>query len=297
MDDPASESLFVPVAGDHELHLERFHRSDAAGTPVLMLHGSIENGRIFYPGRGGGFAPYLARQGFDVYVGDLRGRGASRPPIDRNSSFGQTEAITEDIAAFSDEIALRRAGRRQVWVAHSWGGVLLLAHLARFPGRCALVERLVLFATKRTIRVRTLQRFLAMDILWCLLGSALIAVCGYLPARRVRRGLDSETARSHAECTAWVRQAEWIDPRDGFPYGREIQGAALPPILFLAGAGDRALGHPADVERFREEVAPGAELWVVGRDQGFRHDYGHVSLLVHPDAVRDHFPAVLRWIG
>ncbi len=58
-----------------------------------MLHGAVENGKIFYSDSGRGLAPFLARRGFDVYVGDLRGRGESRPHISRSSRYGQTEAI------------------------------------------------------------------------------------------------------------------------------------------------------------------------------------------------------------
>lgn len=38
------------------------------------------------------------------YVADLRGRGESKPVIDKHARYGQTEAILEDIPAFIDKI-------------------------------------------------------------------------------------------------------------------------------------------------------------------------------------------------
>ena len=107
------ESIFLPVGENDELHLRRVYR-DPEGPPIFLLHGSIENGRIFYSEKGKGLAPYLAAAGFDLYVGDLRGRGLSRPRIGRSSAYGQTEAITEDIPAFLGEIRRRRVGLRSI---------------------------------------------------------------------------------------------------------------------------------------------------------------------------------------
>src|SRR4030095_1841468 len=126
------ESLFVSLKGHDRLHLRRLYRKPL-GPPVLLLHGSIENGRIFYSKSGKGLGPYLAKNGFDVYVGDLRGRGGSTPPIGRDSSYGQTEAIVEDIPEMMNLLHEIRGNTPVHWIAHSWGGVLMASCLARFP--------------------------------------------------------------------------------------------------------------------------------------------------------------------
>ena len=77
------ESLFIQDDG-YQLHLRHISKN-SAGTPILMLHGAIENGLIFYTEKGKGLACYLAAQGFDVYVADLRGRGQSTPIINPDS--------------------------------------------------------------------------------------------------------------------------------------------------------------------------------------------------------------------
>ena len=40
-------SLFCQLDGPHKLHVKRI-RGDSVGKPALMLHGMVENGRIFY---------------------------------------------------------------------------------------------------------------------------------------------------------------------------------------------------------------------------------------------------------
>jgi len=74
------ESLYIAINNTEKLHLKRFF-NDKMGQPVVMLHGSIENGKIFYSSSGKGLAPFLADQGYDVFVPDFRGKGKSTPPI------------------------------------------------------------------------------------------------------------------------------------------------------------------------------------------------------------------------
>ncbi|MBL7685765.1 MAG: alpha/beta hydrolase, partial [Deltaproteobacteria bacterium] len=57
------ESIFIPTLQPHLLHLRRFYTQEEA-VKIWMLHGSVENGKIFYSENGKGLAPYLAQQGF-----------------------------------------------------------------------------------------------------------------------------------------------------------------------------------------------------------------------------------------
>ncbi len=290
------QSIRVPLTGGDILNLQRFTGPES-GPPVLMLHGAIENGRIFYSGSMRGLAPYLALNGFDVYVADLRGRGRSTPPIDRGSRFGQTEAITEDIPAFVETIKRLRGPVPQHWVAHSWGGVLSSSVLARFPEYTTLVGSLVYFGSKRTIRVWNIQRILKVGFVWKFLCPLACVMFGYLPARRLRIGSDSETVKSYWQSADWVKNDAWIDSDDGFDYGAAVKKRALPPIWYIAAENDHALGHPHDVRDFMESSGrQRCRYTVLSRSNGNRHDYDHITMLTHPDAGQDHFPGVLKWL-
>lgn len=262
-----------------------------------MLHGAIENGRIFYSDSGRGLAPYLAGQGYDVYVADLRGRGGSTPAISRVSRFGQTEAITEDIPAFVNHIIERRGPIPQHWIAHSWGGVLLSSYLARFAGHRDLVRSAVYFGSKRTVRVWNFHRLLKVDLVWNGLCHLISDLAGYLPARRLGIGSDSETLKSHRQSSEWVKKDAWVDADDGFDYGAAIGQVQLPPIWYLAAERDHALGHPRDVADFRLSAGVQESSYtVLSRRNGNLHDYDHINMLTHPDAPADHFPLIVNWL-
>src|SRR3989338_7367506 len=173
--DILQESIFVRINSSDSLHLKRIFR-DHQGPVVFMLHGSIENGRVFYSQNGKGLAPYLARNGFDVYVADQRGRGASAPLINRHSLYGQTETITEDIPALIRAICEQRGTCHQHWIGHSWGGVLLSSYLARFKENRPLVDSMVFFGTKRTIRTHHIEKRIKIDLVWNRISRWLIGI-------------------------------------------------------------------------------------------------------------------------
>jgi len=283
------ESIFIPIDSRSKLHLKHFY-SEQPGSPVLMLHGSVENGKIFYSESQKGLGPYLATQGFDVYIADLRGRGLSAPPIDRQANYGQTEAITEDIPAFLEKIVELRGNEPQHWVAHSWGGVLLASYLARHPEQASKIKTMVCIATKRCIRAHNWEIFWKIDLFWHLFGPRLTRIFGYLPAKYLGIGSDNESRLSHQHCSLWVKPSPWIDPVDQFDYSTAIKKLTLPPTLYLTGSHDHCLGHPHDVRDFMKECGLDPQkLQILA-------PYNHIDILTHPKAKSEHFPKIVQWL-
>lgn len=277
------------------LHLKRFC-GDKNGDVVFMLHGAVENGGIFYSDNNKGLAPYLAKRGFDVYVADLRGRGKSYPAISQDADYGQTESICEELPQFFKKIIELRGEAKQHWIAHSWGGVLLNAYLARFPNAQTRLCSLVYFGSKRQVKVKSLRRFFVIDVIWRGYCWLLAKRYGHLPAKRFRLGSDSETRKSHRQSVEWVTGL-WVDSDDGFDYCRALKNRALPPTLYFAGKKDHVLGHVDDVRRFMQESGCGLKkLCFLSRKNHFKHDYNHINMLVHTDAEIDHFREVTKWL-
>ncbi len=290
------ESLFISFQ-DYQLHLRHISVKDG-GVPVLMVHGAVENGKIFYTNSGKGLGSFLARQGFDVYVLDLRGRGQSSPKIDRHADYGQTETIVDDIPAVINFIT-DRCEQSCHLVAHSWGGVLLASSLARFPELRHQVRSKVCFGTKRSVSVHNPERWLKVDFVWKYLAPKLAAKAGYLDALKLRIGSDSETVASLRDSIAWVKPSRWQDPNDQFNYADAAQKLDWPPIWHIAAKKDGVLGHPRDVKRFAYEcVADSKEFKfsLLAKKQGNQHDYDHINMLTHPSAEKDHFPSVAEWL-
>lgn len=295
------QSLYVPVDSTHNIHIRHIvaenRQSDHPKNPVFMLHGAIENGKIFYTHSGKGLASFLAQKGYDVYVMDKRGRGLSTPKITRGMKHSQTETIVNDLPAVFEWIKARHNSALHI-AAHSWGGVLFSAMFARFPAMLDSVVSQVFFGTKRSVSVRNLERFLKVDVFWNRLGPLIAKGYGYLPAKKLGIGSDDETELTLAQSVAWVKLGRWMDPEDGFDYHAACENITWPPTWHIAAKQDFALGHPVDVKRFMDEanqLATG-KYSILGKHNGNMHDYDHINMLTHPLATQDHFPEVAAFM-
>ncbi|QSX30910.1 alpha/beta hydrolase [Shewanella cyperi] len=289
------ESLFLPY-GEGRLHLRRIQPSAGAshGSPILMLHGAMSNGRVFYSNSGRGLACFLARAGFCVYVLDSAGRGLSEPRLGPGVDPGQGKVIREQLPLVQQQLLLWHPKASGVhWCAHSWGGVLMASCLVRYPEIAASVRSLLTFGSKRTIRVQSLKKWWMVDMVWNRIAPALAKRRGYLAADKLKMGMDNESLSSLNESIDWVR-GDWVDHDDGFDYGAAARG--LPPCWFIAAERDTVLGNPADVRDMMLEChAADSRFTLLSRANGNLHDYGHADMLTHMDAPVDHFPAVLDW--
>lgn len=285
-------SLYIPLGENEALHLKRIY-SNENGTPIFLLHGSIENGKIFYSNSLKGLGPYLAEQGFDVFVGDMQGRGKSYPSINKKSKYGQTDVIKTDIPKFLEKIKEIKGDVGVHTMAHSWGGVLMLAYLSRFESN---VKSLVLFGAKRQITVRNKEYF-KLIFNWYFTGKLLMPFHGFLPAKKLKVGSDDEPKKHFKQINEWLR-GKWIDNEDGFDYGKALKEKQIASCLFIASKNDKVLGHPIDVKNLQNEVsATKTDYWLLSKENGNLHDYDHIDTLTHKDAPKDHFPKIVEWIN
>lgn len=288
------KSTFVQ-SGEHNLHIRHLWRPDAK-VGVLMLHGAIENGRIFYTESGKGLASYLAEQGFDVFVADYPGRGLSEPKIGRDSQFGQNQVITQDIPKLVEHVVEQTGGPIHV-VCHSWGGVLFASSLVRYPRLKSNVLSNVNFGTKRQVTVRNIERFFKVSVFWKRLAPVLSRRAGFLNAVKLGVGSDNETYDSLMESVNWVKLSDWVDTVDGFDYGKAAESFYWPPTWHLTGVKDKVLGHAQDVQLFiAESKNLDAKFSNLSVRKGAKHNYDHINILTHPKAVHDHFPQVAKWM-
>ncbi|MGI2134434.1 alpha/beta fold hydrolase [Shewanella baltica] len=308
----SQSSIYLPYR-DGQLHLRQLLPSvpDFSKTPILMLHGAMSNGRVFYSQSGRGLGCFLAKAGFVVYVLDTAGRGLSLPKIDRDFTLGQGEVIREQLPLVQQAILelhqkscqeqAAQYDRKAVapsqvhWCAHSWGGVLMASSLARYPELQQSVRSLLTFGSKRTIRVKSFKKWLMVDVFWNRLAPGLAMGQGYLAADKLRIGMDNESRASLVQSIDWV-QGDWIDHDDGFDYAKAATLADWPPAWFISGLNDTVLGHPEDVADMVAECGfKRVKSTLLSKENGFKHDYGHADMLTHLDATSDHFPKISDW--
>ncbi|AWB57470.1 alpha/beta fold hydrolase [Colwellia sp. Arc7-D] len=288
------ESIYI-TEGEEQLHLRHIWQRKG-GVPIFMLHGLIENGFIFYTEKGKGLACYLAEQGFDVYVADLRGRGKSLPAINSQSTFGQHETITCDIALFLEKIQSINPQKMHL-IAHSWGGVLISSFLARYPKWLDKVHSKTCFGTKRVVTAKTMEAYFKLGFMWRYIAPILAKKNGYFDAKKFRFGSDSETKKSLEESITWVIPGKWHDLNDGFDYYTAAQNITWPPTWHLTGISDYALGHQQDVQLFIDECNNrNAKFSVLSKQAGNQVNYDHINILTHPNTVNDHFPKLALWL-
>ncbi|MBU3021685.1 alpha/beta fold hydrolase [Aestuariibacter sp. A3R04] len=289
------DSIFIDD-GHHQLHL-RHIRINENGPPVLMLHGVIENGRIFYTESGKGLACFLAAQGYNVYVADMRGRGKSVPPISEDHNHDQYDQITRDIPLFLNYV-FEHTRQPVHAIAHSWGGVLLASALVRFPELSKNIRSKICFGTKRSVRVQNPEKWFKVDFVWKWLCPKVARRKGFLPGAKMKIGADDETYGSLCQGMKWVELNPWVDPKDQFNYAQAAKETNWPVTWHIAAANDYALGHPRDVRDFiAESVGSSARFTVLSRKNGNLFDYDHINMLTHPRAVEDHFPSIAQWLN
>ncbi|MEM8500112.1 MAG: alpha/beta fold hydrolase [Pseudomonadota bacterium] len=294
-----TESMMVSVGAGPQLHMRRFCNDRfTPGTPVLMIHGLVEDGHIFYSNTGSGLAWYLAAAGFDVYVADLRSRGKSWPGLNAKSTDSLHEAINADMPALQTAIVRRRGPIPQIWMSHAWGGVLSSSYFAKHGNEIAPIQAMVYFGTRRYAKCDGWRKKLALKGFWR--GGLLLAAKfqGYVPAKQMRLGTANEARPYFSQSMQWTLQPEWVDPEDDHDYALSAKTRMFPASLYFASECDRVYGCPDDVREFIASLgAHDGRLIVLSKRGGNTKDYGHVDMLSDRCAEEDHFPVLLEWLN
>ena len=94
----------------------------AKGAPVLCCHGLACNARFFDFQADRSLGRFLANLGFDVFLIDLRGAGASERGGRGREGF--YEYVHQDVPAALALVRQLTGARRVLWVGHSMGGLI-----------------------------------------------------------------------------------------------------------------------------------------------------------------------------
>jgi pimeloyl-ACP methyl ester carboxylesterase len=103
----------VPTVRTPTLEIGYEEWGDAAGAPVVLLHGFPDDAHAW-----GGVAPPLAARGYRVLAPYLRGYGPTRFLDAGAPRMAQQAAIGQDLLDFMDAVGIERAGL----AGYDWGG-------------------------------------------------------------------------------------------------------------------------------------------------------------------------------
>lgn len=288
--------------------------------PVVCGHGFAGTHLIYDVRADVSLARYLAAEGFDVWLVDLRGRGASWPDAGPSSALQWTfdDFVWQDLPA-AVTAACEHAGSEQAfWLGMEVSGQALyaasLAHTvpqlragvtfgapavtppdAQVPGVTAPPR------AERNGRVP-----FRAGAAWA--GPVLAhAQPGALASSFRAENTDPAVAATYLrngvpdEAIALVDQfREWVETgrfasRDGIDFAARLPDLEL-PLLLLSAARDLQRPTAAVRDTFDAIGSDDKRLVVAGRDEGFAVDYGHDDLLAGNAAPAEIFPLVADWL-
>jgi oxygen-independent coproporphyrinogen-3 oxidase len=279
--DVKSELIQIFAKDGVTLELTRYSNGSANAMPVILTHGTFSNGTICSR-----LAAYLAAEGFDAWVLELRGRGASRGIVGPTfEAFGLL-----DVPAAVEAIRASTGRSRLFFVGHSGGGLAFLMHLARRPAERGTAQGLVMLASQATDACATASGRLMVAFGWVAEG-----VLGYTPGRALRLGPENEPKGILRQWMRWNRSGRWTGT-DGFDYLDALSAIDVPTLCF-AGAGDRYIAPVRGCRRLYEAVGGQDKTWILcARSEGFSEDFDHTRIVASRAAQREIWPRIREWL-
>ncbi len=277
--------------------------------PVVCCHGLASNHIAFDVAPEASLARHLAQRGYDVFLLDLRGHGASER---RGFGWAFEHYVEQDLPAVLDAIGPAH------WIGHSMGGIVALAYLAGGGDQLASVvtvgsaidysgspsgfHRLLplrrLLALVPAIPVHSLARLSAP-----LVGrlpnpyeqfNVWPSNCDPLLFRRIcQRGFHAVSSPVMAQLVTAMLPGG-LQSLAGAPYVTRLSSVKT-AVLALAGSRD-AQCPPQAVAHTVGALPSCAALRVFGREQGHQDHYGHFDLLIGRRAKIEVFPHIDKWL-
>jgi polyhydroxyalkanoate synthase len=328
----------VPVHGDvaHPVTRDGWpltveHFAPAAGTvarkrPVILCHGVVSNRRFFEVEGEESLPIILAREGFDVWLVDLRGRADAGAPgwyFGRHTyDYDIDDFVREDMDALLTYVVARTGARDVAWVGHSLGGMIAYARLGTIgdprigalvtvgsPGFFAplshhllriyeLSPALSLLPVLPTEPLASLDGELGLPLAPALLKDTIFAPNSIPPStyRALEEvGVSNAAKPELRQFLRGLRRGEFVSD-DGRVSYTDALSAIHTPTLVIVGRADELADPLVGRGVFDRLASTDKELVVAGRGEGFSTDYGHVDLLVGPAARREIFPRIVGWL-
>ena len=181
-------------------------------------------------------------------------------------------------------------GVKAHWVGHSWGGAAILGAIGAGWLIESEIQSAVVLGANMTEGDTWLKRPLPRAAAWTLL-----TLIGHVPAGLFGLGPEPESRGYMLDFFRWKGpEARWTS-RDGRDYWEGIR-RATPPLLTFAAANDEM--DPVSGCRFMFDAygASDKEWVLLGLEQGFSKDYGHIEMIVSKEASREVWPRIARWL-
>ncbi|MEL6179036.1 MAG: alpha/beta fold hydrolase, partial [Myxococcota bacterium] len=305
--------------------LHRYRRPERAtrAAPVLLCPGMMVNRRLMDLTPDRSLARTLSDVGFDVWVLEVRGVGAStRPSWLHNRTWEITfeDFVDRDAPAAIGLIRAQTGADRVHWMGHGLGGMIGAA-VAQQP--TSKLASLALIGSSGRPKLPAGVRF-GVSMAWMLswLPSASTkALSAFLAPFYIPTPLDAVLVRSEnlapeaarvalahmaedlpmpllRQCSRWAMVGEMVSSRDDRNFTQALDQIQV-PLLGVAADDDR-LATPSAVRYAVERAASTRKAYINigGEGAGARlTPCGHLDMLIGDAAARDVFPRLAGWLA
>lgn len=345
------EMVTVKTADGWTLVAHRFRppRGPRPGTlPVILCHGLTYSARFWDIEPNVSLVEYLRQAGHDVWAVDLRGCGQSQKWVFRldrapdvvlggairRATGGQMaptgfasvdprfaewsldDHINYDLHALVWLVKRQTGATEVAWLGHSMGGIIALAHLAKYrnPGiaRLAAVGSQVTMIDAQLV-IPFLQEMLRArqsQLVGKLEPQELVAITQtsvnnlFFNVNHVSSKVYSELSMERVDLPSiglmkqyltMATQGELHDDTKRFNYARAL-GNVQVPLLVACGSLDRFAPPPVQSYMYDRVGSTDKTLLVFGRRQGFAADSGHDDALVGLTSRQQVYPILEAWL-
>ena len=311
----------ISTEDDVEINLIRYNGTK---TPVLMIPGMFENHLIFDFDNETSLSRYLAKEGFDAWILNLRSHDADGDPrgenenIDKNWDFDQTY-LRKDMVAAVDFIKNETGFDKIFLLGHSMGGYLAYAYAelinqSDIAGIICIASTGVAFKIdvtmkllrsiycRKTIKGEIVPRLLTKKLdlnnnLIMKLGVKTESFYGFETSlEKQRKFIDTIDAEPIGAVIDMLygfdeefKEGHWWDPQTGYDYTDNLKNITVPVIL-IGGKQDLSDKIEDIAETFNSLGSEDKEIYILD-------GYGHVDLLLGKNAKQDMYPLINNWLN
>lgn len=265
-----------------ELSLIRISQEVQYETPVLLTHGTFSNAQVCTR-----LATYLAGNGFDCWILELRGHGRSEP----GPSHPDFERFGDlDVPAALRGVRERTKKAQLFWIGHSGGGLVLMMHLARHPEACTQINGIVTLASQATDAGATRAGRVKIA-----LGAMANNLVGYAPGPLLKLGPENEFKGVMNQWFRWNWNGRWTG-KDGFDYLEALRRIEVPALCF-AGGGDRFIAPYQGCRRLYNALGSlDKQMVFCAKSEGYGEDYSHARIIASRRAQQEIWPIISEWL-
>ncbi len=320
------QSHEIKTKDDWNICLYRYEGKNKKRHPVFLVHGLASNRYNFdFPGKGKSFAQYLWKEGWDVWMIELRGSGNSRKKESwawLKQKWNVDHYIQQDLPCAVNYI-LKTCGKKKLhWIGHSLGGLLVYPYITTQSSK--------IFQSITTIGSPINAETPPSYFKWTAKLDPLLKLIPFLPYRGlaklmekfshrlhnmkepllfVKENMDAETLKICCDIAVddvssgviqqlhrWIKKNNLKSFDESVDYTIDLKKLHT-PLLMVTGNQDPFTPQSL-VKKSFDEIASTQKKWMVfGQHEGHKSDYGHLDLIIGKNAPREVFPEILKWIG